>query len=253
MSKPQKPTTIHFGRIIQDPDRYNGAPVLHASGIKVNDVIHLICQGKKSSEIFDHFPSGAIGWDDLQACRAWQARFMPESLSDIFNRVTDENVIMLDENMPYFLLHEVTRTFGRSSHVFADGLIGKNNRDGRDIWSFLVRNEFKAIFTRDDDFREISSNHRQQVLEAYGQINGCPETVPVVIEVRSQLSRAEMRDLLTKFSDDIHQFIKENDATYATLDEKGLVKQQPDPDDIKPNPLIADIRRLRNCQPDGPF
>lgn len=213
----------NFGRIITRPDIHDGHPFLIFNGVEVQEIEARFLAGQTDEQILAEYRKtlandrGRMTQDDLDACRAWQARFEPETLSSIFNRVSGQNVIMLDENMSYKMLYDVVRLFGRSSHVYADGLYDDHNDDERDIWAHVVKNKYAAIITGDNDFKRISHDYRDKMIHKYGSLENCPEHIPAVIFVPHFGSWQDTCDLLEKFAPQIRKYIETNDAICAEV------------------------------------
>ena len=146
-----------FGRVSEHEDKFSGRPYLRYHDIEVDEILSMIDSGYSDEDICklyndkkddSHNTSEEIIYlipDDIHACRSYQARFMPDTLKSIFNRVSSDNMVMMDENMSYMILPTIVRLFGRSSHVLADGLCYEHNDDEKDIWAHMIKNRYKAV------------------------------------------------------------------------------------------------------------
>jgi uncharacterized protein (DUF433 family) len=213
-----------FGAVVSHPDRFGGRPFLTESGVEVREILALFKEGLTDKEIGRRYRKQGLKPREIEACRAYQARFLPETLSDKFNRVGKNNVFLLDENIPYRALYDVVRLFGRSSHARADGLYDEHNDDEKDIWQHAVGNKYAAVMTADADFLRISQYYRNHMIEKYGSLKKCPEHVPALIYFKRPLSMRDTIELLEIHQDEIRRFMKDNDAVYLLVGEDGCKK-----------------------------
>jgi uncharacterized protein (DUF433 family) len=221
----QKPVRI-FGRIATAPDKFEGRPFILGRSVELAAVLDLLHQDKPDDEISRRFK---LPKDDIDLCRAWQVRFEPETLSAKFTRLADpQNFFMLDENCTERILYDVARLFGRSTHVRAEGLTGGQNDDIGFVWAHALKNNYKAFLTADSDFRNIAHRHRQAMIDKYGSIENCPESVPVVIFYDNQDMPQRVVDLLELNQDEIRLFAEQRDAAFARLTRQGLEKCESD-------------------------
>lgn len=214
-----------FGRVVSHPDVKSGRPFLSSNFVEVLDVLKMIRNGMSDGDICRKYSH--IKQPDIDACRAWQARFLVEDLKDAFNLTDDRNIFMLDENTSYLILHDVVRLFGPSSHVYAEGLYDERNDDETDIWAHVVEHEYQAVLTADADFKQISINYRSRMNEKFGSLENCTDHIPAVIFVGPS-NRQQTRKLLIEWQGEIKKFMAENDAPYATLTETGLLRAPKD-------------------------
>lgn len=225
-----------FNRVVSSPVRHGGRPfiivttasekedgtkILFETDIEISDVIDMLKKGCKDKEIRQKFPE--LKKSDIDACRAWQVRFEPDTLPEDFNLDEDKKFFLLDENISYLLLYKVARIFGWCSHVSAEGLIGKHNDDEKDIWAHAVNKGYKAVLTKDSDFVGIAQRHRKKIIAQYGSIANGPDNTPVVIHVENGIPPQKLAELLRRYERDIWDFVETNDHRYAELGTKGLV------------------------------
>lgn len=211
-----------LGRIKSHPDIHDGRPHIHRKFIDVLSVLDMLSEGKSDAEICRRIPTLSRG--DIDACRAYQARFLVETLSHNFNvRADDRPFFMLDENISYFLLSDVVRIFGRSSHVFADGLYGDNNDDEACIWAHMVEEGYQAILTTDNDFKRISRLYRHNLAEALGSTHGYEPHIPAVIGVAAGMNHRQIAGLLGRYQDQIRDFVGQKCVLMAELTDNGLI------------------------------
>ena len=230
-SEPVKNSGVkrEFGRVVSHPRRHQGQPFLSGRNIPVLNVLNLIAQGCDDALIVDRM-HGKIDQSDIDACRSYQARFLTDTLTEAFQLQAQDNYMMLDENISYLVLYDVVRLFGRSSHVYADGLYWDHNDDELDIWNHLRENRYKVILTSDNDFKRISKSWRGRMIQQYGSMDNAPENLPVVVSLMKNVSREETRDLLSCHQDDIRQYANDNDAAFATITKQGFRKYSLDKD-----------------------
>lgn len=200
-----------FGRVVSDPSIKAGRPLLRTTLVEVLDVLDMMRLGFTDKEICatHHF----LTPEDMDACRAYQARFLVDELSSAFGLQDNNNVLMLDENISYLILPDIIKLFGKSSHVFAEGLYADRNDDEKDIWSHVVENNYQAILTSDNDFKHIARRYNKRT----------NEFEPKVIFVSKNLSRLSLIDTLKNNADDIKAFLENETAMIASLTkENGL-------------------------------
>jgi uncharacterized protein (DUF433 family) len=230
MSKPKKSNhlppdlKIIFGAVVSQPGRYDGRPFLLESGVEVKEILAAFKEGLSDRDISRRFRRQGLTFPEIEAVRAYQARFLPETLSAEFNRVSSQNVFMVDQNVSYRALYDIVKMFGRSSHVQADGLYGDHNDDERDIWQHAIDHKYQAILTADMDFLRISQYHRNRMIDKYGSLENCPEHIPAVVYFENTYSMRDSVELLHAFQDDIRQFLKDNDAVYLSISWMGAKK-----------------------------
>ena len=116
-----------FGRVVQHPDIKAGRPLLRTTLVEVLDVLEMMRKGQSDAEICKQHQY--LTTADMDACRAYQARFMVDQLENILDLQNQENVFMLDENTSYMALPDIVKLFGRSTHVYAEGLYADRNDD----------------------------------------------------------------------------------------------------------------------------
>lgn len=221
----QRPVRV-FGRIVTQPDKFEGRPFILGRGVELADVLNMLHAEAPDAEISKRFH---MPKEDIDLCRAWQVMFERERLSAKFTRLADpQNFFMLDENTHDRMLYDVARIFGRCTHARAEGLVGARNDDTAFVWAHAVKNNYKAFLTADSDFRGIVHRHRQAMIDKYGSIDKCPEAVPVVIFYDVQKSPEEIAKMLERHQDAIRDFAERKDAAYATLTPAGLVKCESD-------------------------
>ncbi len=225
-NQPEQTPTRLFGRIATQPDKFDGRPFLIGRDVELGKVLDMLHDDRPDAEISKRFH---MPKEDIDLCRAWQARFETERLSAKFTRLADpQNFFMLDENTSERMLYDVARIFGRSSHVRAEGLVGERNDDVAFVWAHTLQNNYKAFLTADSDFRRIVHRHRQDMIDKYGSLSACPEPVPVVIFYNNQDSPEDIVKMLEKQQDPIRRFADQKDVAYATLGPAGLVKCEAD-------------------------
>lgn len=220
MKNDHKPVSLRreFGIVARHPDIHNGQPFLnHPKSEKntaVQAILDLIKQGYSDKYICKTM---GISKKDIDVCISYQARFMTDDLPPHLAHI-DENkkIFMLDENISYAHLHHVAELFGWSSHVYADGLRGKD--DEKDIWAHAIRHGYKAILTADDDFIDIALRHRQKLIDRYGSIEQNPQKPPAVIFIKSTAARNKIRSVLEQHYNNIAKYIRNNNAAYAIID-----------------------------------
>lgn len=204
-----------FGRVVECPQVLDGKPFLfRKKHIPVLSVLEMLEQGTPEEDILKKFAEYGFDHKDIAACKAYQARFLTDTLTKAFHLETQGNVIMIDENMSYFLLPDVVRMFGKSSHVLAEGLVGDDNDDENDIWAHVLEHDYKAVLTGDLDFKHISAKHRRQ--------NNDPNPPTVIYVSARGKNFADILSLLELYQKDVRDFIVRNDAPYATIEKMGL-------------------------------
>lgn len=209
------------GRIKTDPAICGGRPHIHRKYIEVIDVMNMLEAGDTSADIVKKYPK--ITEQDINACRAYQATLIVKTLSKQFAQAGQKPFFMLDENTSYFMLPEVIKMFGPSSHVFAEGLFSENNDDEKHIWAHMVEKGYRAILTMDNDFKRISLTQRHRLAEQHGSLHECPDHVPTVISIPTDNNQDSILRLLEKYQDDIRTLTEQKSVFFAVLTEDGLV------------------------------
>ena len=212
-----------FGRVV---DILTGNPTLRTSRTSVLEVLEHIDAGRSTEQILALYPY--LEPADLDACRAYQARYLSDTLIKAFNLEANTNFFLVDENMSYMLLFDVVRNFGRSSHVYADGLRFHHNDDDRFVYQHAVDHGYEAILTSDNDFKMISRNRRRPILTKYGSIADAPHQTPTVVHMSNNLSREEVAAYLEHYADTIKQCVAENDCAYIKVGPNGVWKHYTD-------------------------
>ncbi|HTK84355.1 MAG TPA: DUF5615 family PIN-like protein [Patescibacteria group bacterium] len=214
-----------FGAVVSHPDRFGGRPFLREKNVEVQPILDLIMDGLTDRQICNRLKKEKIATHDVEAVRAYQARFLPETLSKEFNRAAStKNMMLLDENIPYRTLYDVVRLFGRSSHARADGLYDEHNDDEHDIWQHAIDNKYAAVVTADADFLRISQFHRNRMEAKYGSLKACPEHIPALIYFERPVSKNETVRLLEQNRSAIMKFLRSNDAVALKITEDGCEK-----------------------------
>lgn len=221
--KPDYPPslTYEFNRIVSHPQYFHGNPFVKDAHIPVDNIIRMFEKGYGDKAIKGKYSH--LSQQDLDACRAYQVRFRPETLKDTHHLDPDDKFFLMDENMSYFLLYDLAKTYGWCSHVGAEGLQGRgHNDDEKHIWAHAVSEKYKAVLTADSDFIDISSRHRNNMIRHHGCVHQSPVHTPAVIHISNNISRNKALYLMNKFEDDIREFVMNNNHTHARLDEHGL-------------------------------
>lgn len=215
-------TTI-FNRIVRAPDLCNGEPVIKNTDISVDHIIGLFVQGYSDNEIRKKH-GDALTKSDLDACRAYQVRFRPETLPPSFNIDEKEKFFFVDENISYMKLYKLAEIFGWCSHAEAEGFQGDgpHHDDEKDIFAHAVAENYKAILTADSDFIDIAQRHKEKMKEEQKVTGKKPGHSPVIIHIDSQMPRYEAIRLLKKYKEDITDFANQDRYPYAFLTEDGL-------------------------------
>lgn len=210
-----------FNRIVSHPQYFHGNPFVIDADVPVDNIIRMFEKGYGDKTIQGKYAH--LKQQDLDACRAYQVRFRPETLKDSHHLDPNDKFFLMDENMSYFLLYDVAKTYGWCSHVAAEGMQGKgHNDDEKHIWAHAVSAEYKAVLTADSDFIDISRRHRQKMIKQHGDVHKSPDNTPTVIHIANNISRNKAIYLLNKYEDDIRDFVMGNNHTHARLNENGL-------------------------------
>lgn len=208
------------GRIKTDPAICGGRPHIHRKEIDVLAVLKMLEDGRSDKAILQKYRK--MNEQDLDACRAYQATVISKTLKAAF-KGSAQPFFMLDENTSYFMLPDVVRIFGPSSHVFAEGLIGDRNDDEKDIWSHMVENKYRVILTMDNDFKRISISQRHRIAEENGSVHDYDGHIPSVISLPGLNNAKDVIRLLEKHQDAIREFVEQKSILFAVLTEAGLV------------------------------
>ena len=208
------------GRIKTDPAICGGRPHIHRKFIDVLTVMKMLEDGRSDKAILHRYPN--MNEQDIDACRAYQASLISKTLKAEFSKNT-QPFFMLDENTSYFMLPDVTRIFGASSHVFAEGLVGENNDDEKNIWKHMVDHGYRAILTMDNDFKRISLTQRHRIAEENGSVHNYGGHLPSVISLPGTNNAKGVVRLLEKHQDAIREFVEQKSVLFAVLTEQGLV------------------------------
>jgi uncharacterized protein (DUF433 family) len=210
-----------FNRVVRHPDKFNGEPYIANKDVKVKDLIKLFSKGADNALIYKTYPS--LDKKDIDSARAWQVRFRPKTLKSTHNLDPNNKFFLMDENTSFYILFNVAKIFGYSSHVKGEGLHGiGHNDDEKHIWLHAIKKGYKAILTADSDFIDIATRHRRLILENYNSVNKSPLHTPAVIRIENNLSRNECLKLLDKHQDEIKAFVDDNNYRYAFLDRSGF-------------------------------
>lgn len=164
----------------------------------------------------------------MDAVRAYQVRFRPETLKNTHNLDENDKFFLMDENTSYLLLYDIARIFGYCSHVAAEGLRGTENRADRAqldtyIWEHAIKHGYKAVLTVDSDFIDIATYKRHELIRKYGDVSKSPDHVPVLIRLDPKMRRDEIMYALQKHEQDIRDFISDNNHSYGVLKKGGLI------------------------------
>lgn len=208
------------GRIKTDPEICGGRPHIHRKFIDVLTVMKMLEDGRSAHAILQKYPK--MNEQDIDACRAYQASLISKTLKAEFSK-NAQPFFMLDENTSYFMLPEVTRIFGASSHVFAEGLVGENNDDEKNIWKHMVDHGYRVILTMDNDFKRISLTQRHRIAEENGSIHNYEGHIPSVIALPGMNNARDVVRLLEKHQEAIRDFVEQKSVLFATLTEQGLI------------------------------
>lgn len=134
--------------------------VLSHSRITVGEVITTLQSGADEQAVFAAHPG--IRPEEIRALKAYLVRFGPD-LETPLPLPDGPKALLLDENIPYTLIPAMTKHFGVSSHVEAEGLSRQNLTrhsgpvsalDGR-IARYAGDNGFAALITADTDFAAL--------------------------------------------------------------------------------------------------
>ncbi len=208
------------GRIKTDPAICGGRPHIHRKFIDVITVMKMLEDGRSDQAILQKYPK--MNELDIDACRSYQASLINKTLKAEFTPAS-QPFFMLDENTSYFMLPAVTRIFGNSSHVFAEGLVGENNDDEKNIWKHMVDHGYRAILTMDNDFKRISLNQRHRIAEQHGSVHEYDGHIPSVIALPGTNNAKQVVKMLEKHQDIIREFVEQKSVMFATLTEQGLI------------------------------
>ncbi len=208
------------GRIKTDPAICGGRPHIHRKFIDVITVMKMLEDGRSDQAILQKYPR--MNEQDIDACRSYQASLINRTLKAEFAPAS-QPFFMLDENTSYFMLPDVTRIFGNSSHVFAEGLVGENNDDEKNIWKHMVDHGYRAILTMDNDFKRISLTQRHRISEQHGSVHEYDGHLPSVIALPGTNNRRAVVKMLEKHQGAIREFVEQKSVMFATLTEQGLI------------------------------
>jgi uncharacterized protein (DUF433 family) len=219
--------TSHFGRVVHC---HVSGPYIRRNGVDVHEVLRLVEDGYSDQDICKIIPRLEI--KDVMACKAYQVRFLSDTLSDAYHVRNGAPFFLLDENVSYMLLPEVFRMFGRSTHVYAEGLYFTRNDDEHDVWKFAVENGFKAVLTQDDDFRGIAKRHRARLRATFNEVGEGKIVVPdlpAVIMPPAGSSHADLVALLARHRETILS-LPQQETQHATyrMHEHGFDPRDPD-------------------------
>lgn len=217
-----------FNRVVSHPEKLDGQPYLINTDIPVSDVIDFLAEGHEDQRIQQQF--NGLSQSGLDACRAYQARFHPETIGTNPPLDPDNKMFFLDENISYLLLYDVARLFGYSSHAGAENMSGHgpNHDDEKDIWAHVLAEKYKAVLTADCDFIDIAERHKERIEEQYGSLRNSPEKSPVVIHVKPGTPAPHLLRLLQKHQEEIRDFTAQDSHICGYLIEKGLRLDQPE-------------------------
>lgn len=236
-----------FNRIVSHPQYFRGSPFVIDANVPVKNIIRLFEKGYGDKAIKGKYAH--LNQQDLDACRAYQVRFHPETLKNTHDIDPQEKFFLMDENMSYFLLYDIAKTYGWCSHVAAEGLQGKGkNDDEKHIWAHAIREKYKAVLTADSDFIDISRRHRERIIRQHGSVQNDPEHTPAVIHVANNVPRNKALYLLNKYEDDIRDFVMGNEHTHARLGEHGL-ERGPADHELKKAPRHANNNKPPKAAP----
>lgn len=133
------------------------ALLLSHSRIPIGEVIPTLQTEADEQAVFKAHPG--IKPEEIRALKAYLVRFGPDP-SAPEDLPPGPKALLLDENIPYTLIPSMTRHFGVSSHVEAEGLSRQNLTrhqgpigalDGK-IARFARDQGFAALITADTDF-----------------------------------------------------------------------------------------------------
>ncbi|MDY0029253.1 MAG: DUF5615 family PIN-like protein [Pseudobdellovibrionaceae bacterium] len=124
---------------------------------------------------------------DIETARLFLHRYGSNSLSPEALPVESHRVLLLDECTPVTAAVPLSRVFGWTTHVEAEGLAGKRTPD-MTIWDYVSRHNFAAIVTRDSDFFKISDDHD----------TGQRERLPFLIHIGENLNAETLTALFIK-------------------------------------------------------
>lgn len=137
------------------------ALVLSHSLLSVADVLPSIAAGLPEQEIFVRHPG--IRPEEIKALKAYLVRF-GDDVEAPAGLPKGPKSLLLDENVPYTLIPLVSKHFGYSSHVEAEGFSRQNLTakqrgpvaalDGL-IARFAADNQFSGLVTYDTDFAAL--------------------------------------------------------------------------------------------------
>ncbi|MDD3021556.1 MAG: DUF5615 family PIN-like protein [Alphaproteobacteria bacterium] len=88
---------------------------------------------------------------DIETARLYIHRFGSDLANPLDLPEPSQRVLMLDECTPPLATVPLSRAFGWSTHVEAEGLAGKKTPDIQ-IWEYATDQNFAALVTRDRDF-----------------------------------------------------------------------------------------------------
>ncbi len=159
----------------------------------------------------------------------------------------DDNFFMLDENLSHLVLRDLVRIFGPSSHVRLEDLSSKS--DEMDIWPYMIRRRYKALLTADSDFKPISVRHRGRLIDAFGSVAASSVHTPVVIHIGKNISCGDTLACLQRHELEIRHIVAENNCAYASIDENGIEKHEPDAGLVERNFKIVFPHRGSFSQP----
>ncbi len=134
---------------------------------------------------------------DVEMARLYLHRFGPDMAKPFDLPDVGQRILMLDECTPPLATVPLSKAFGWSTHVEAEGLAGKKTPDIQ-IWEYATSQKFSAMVTRDRDFLDVL---KYQTPESQ-------EGTPFLIYVTENVSVEGLVDLFNKSANEIRNTMR---------------------------------------------
>lgn len=215
------PLRKEFARVASHPSIQKGKPFLEEHpDINLGDVLDMLRKKSSASKIQKKYPQ--LRPFEIDLCRAYLVCLKAKDAAARGKR----NTFLVDENISHMILPDLAAMFGRVSHVKAEHLHGetpdKTNDDEKHIWAFAVKRGYRAVLTRDADFKPIAEKYHRHMLKKYGGREYFPEPVPALIHVVHNGGNDNLVSMFRKNKSAIRRYIFAPDTVYKILHAGGL-------------------------------
>ncbi len=136
---------------------------------------------------------------DIEAARLYIHRFGSDLANPLDLPEPSQRVLMLDECTPPLATVPLSKAFGWSTHVEAEGLAGKKTPDIQ-IWEYATDQNFAALVTRDRDFLGVLKYEPPR----------SERVAPFLIYVTENVSVDGLVGLFTQHAGEIGHIMREN-------------------------------------------